>query len=41
MALLNPQEPFISAVQGEFGKDKVVVILDALGAQPIRRWYKD
>jgi len=40
MARLNPSESFTPAVVGEFGKNNVVVIKDAEGGQPIRRWYK-
>lgn len=40
MALLNPNHSFTPAVQAEFGKDHVIVVKDALGGQPIRRWYK-
>jgi hypothetical protein len=28
-------------VEAAFGKDNVIVIKDALGGQPIRRWYKE
>lgn len=37
---LRPQESFIPAVESEFGKENVIVVFDALGGQPIRRWYK-
>ena len=40
MAGLNPDESFTPAVEKEFGKDNVIVIKDAVGGQPIRRWYK-
>ena len=40
MAGLNPDESFTPAVQEAFGKDNVIVIKDAVGGQPIRRWYK-
>lgn len=40
MAGLNPEESFIPTVEAAFGKDAVVVVKDALGGQPIRRWYK-
>ena len=31
---------FIPAVEAAFGKPNVTVVKDALGGQPIRRWYK-
>ncbi len=40
MAGLDPDESFTPAVQEAFGKDHVVVVKDAVGGQPIRRWYK-
>ena len=41
MAGVRPQESFTPAIEGEFGKENVIVIKDAVGGQPIRRWYKD
>lgn len=41
MAGLRPQESFTPAVEMTFGKDNVIVVKDALGGQPIRRWYKN
>ena len=40
MAGLDPNISFTPAVEAEFGKNKVTVVKDALGGQPIRRWYK-
>lgn len=40
MAGLDPAESFIPTVEKEFGEEQVVVVKDALGGQPIRRWYK-
>ena len=40
MAGLDPQETFTPAVEKEFGEDHVIVVKDAEGGQPIRRWYK-
>ena len=37
----RPDEAFIPAVEKAFGKENVIVIQDALGGQPIQRWYKD
>ncbi|MEC7108943.1 MAG: sialate O-acetylesterase [Planctomycetota bacterium] len=36
----RPDEAFTPAVQEAFGTDQVIVIQDALGGQPIQRWYK-
>ena len=40
MAGLNPELSFIPAVEKAFGKERVLVVKDALGGQPIRRWDK-
>ncbi len=36
----RPQEAFTPAVEKALGKEKVIVIQDALGGQPIQRWRK-
>jgi Carbohydrate esterase, sialic acid-specific acetylesterase len=41
MAGLDPDESFTPAVAAEFGEDNVIVVKDAAGGQPIRRWYKE
>lgn len=41
MAGLRPDESFVPAVQAEFGKKNSIVVKDAHGGQPVRRWYKD
>ncbi len=41
MAGMDPNLTFIPAVQEAFGKDRVIVVKYAMGAQPIRHWYKD
>lgn len=41
MVGLNPNESFTPAVEAEFGKGNVIVLKDAQGGQPIRRWYKN
>ena len=41
MKYMDPNIAFIPAVEKAFGKENVVVIHDAQGGQPIRRWYKD
>ena len=40
MSRLNPQVSFIPTLEMEFGKEKIIVVKDALGSQPISRWYK-
>lgn len=37
----RPEEAFTPAVEKEFGKENVIVIQDAMGGQPIQRWYKE
>ena len=41
MAGLDPDASFTPAVSAAFGKDRVIVVKDAQGGQPIRRWYKN
>lgn len=41
MAGLDPDESFTPAVRQAFGDDHVIVVKDAVGGQPIRRWYKN
>lgn len=41
MAGLKPAESFTPTVEKEFGKDNVIIVFDAQGGQPIRRWHKD
>ena len=40
MAGLRPEESFTPAMASAFGEDNVIVVKDAHGGQPIRRWYK-
>lgn len=40
MVGLNPATSFTPAVEKAFGQDNVIVVKDAAGGQPIRRWYK-
>jgi hypothetical protein len=40
MVHLNPDQSFIPTLAAEFGKENIIVVKDALGAQPISRWYK-
>ncbi len=41
MVGLKPEESFSPTVEAAFGKDQVIVVKDAKGGQPIRRWYRD
>jgi hypothetical protein len=41
MAGLDPDISFTPAISQKFGAENVIVVKDALGGQPIRRWYKD
>jgi hypothetical protein len=36
----RPEEAFTPAVEKSLGAEQVIVIQDALGGQPIQRWYK-
>lgn len=38
---LRPQESFIPKVEAEYGRENIILVKDAVGGQPIRRWYKD
>ncbi len=40
MAGLKPQESFTPTVEEKFGKKNVIIVFDAQGGQPIRRWFK-
>lgn len=40
MVRLDPNLSFTPALEEEFGKDKIIVVKDAKGSQPISRWYK-
>ena len=40
MQFLDPNISFTPTVEKELGKENVIVVKDAQGAQPIRRWYK-
>ena len=37
---LKPEESFIPTIVQQYGKGKSIVVFDAQGGQPIRRWYK-
>lgn len=41
MARLDPEESFIPTLQEKYGTENIIVVKDALGGKPIRRWYKD
>jgi lysophospholipase L1-like esterase len=38
---LRPEESFTPTIKEKFGVENVIIIKDALGGQPIRRWYQD
>lgn len=38
---LKPGESFTPTVETKYGKENVIVVKDALGGQPIRRWYRN
>jgi len=40
MAGLPPEISFTPTVKEAFADDEVIVVKDAVGGQPIRRWYK-
>ena len=40
MAGHRPDEAFTPAVSKALGEDKVIVVQDAVGGQPIQRWWK-
>lgn len=40
MVLLNEKETFIPMLEKKFGKNMILVVKDAKGGEPIRRWYK-
>ncbi|MEM6820913.1 MAG: sialate O-acetylesterase [Verrucomicrobiota bacterium] len=41
MARLDPNLSFSPTVENAFGKANVVIVKDAKGGEPIRRWYKN
>lgn len=41
MVRLNPEESFIPTLEKAYGKNNIVVVKDAMGSQPISRWYKN
>tara|TARA_A100001391_G_scaffold185174_1_gene153622 strand:+ start:423 stop:1187 length:765 start_codon:yes stop_codon:yes gene_type:complete len=41
MAGLDPSTSFTPTVEAAFGKENVTVVKDAMGGQPIRRWFKN
>ena len=40
MVGLNPSISFTPTIEAALGKDNVIIVKDAAGGQPIRRWYK-
>jgi hypothetical protein len=41
MVGLKPEESFTPIIEDEYGKENVIVVKNAFGGQPIRRWYRD
>jgi len=41
MAGLDPELSFIPKIHKRYGAENAIVVKDAQGGQPIRRWYKD
>lgn len=41
MAELRPEESFTPLIEEKFGKENVIIVKDAYGGQPIRRWYRE
>ena len=41
MHRLDPAETFTPVLEKAFGKENIVVVKDAKGGEPIRRWYKN
>lgn len=39
MARLNVEESFQPILEETFGTEKIIIVKDAMGSQPIRRWY--
>ncbi|MBO6536757.1 MAG: hypothetical protein JJ966_11065 [Balneolaceae bacterium] len=40
MVRLNVEDTLIPTLAAEFGSDHIIVVKDAMGSQPISRWYK-
>lgn len=38
---LRPEESFTPSLEAEFGAENIIVVKDAKGGQPIRRWYQN
>jgi carbohydrate esterase-like sialic acid-specific acetylesterase len=38
---LRPEESFTPSLEAEFGEENIIVVKDAKGGQPIRRWYQN
>lgn len=41
MVRLDPNLSFAPTVKKTYGEDQVIIVKDAMGAQPIRRWHKN
>ncbi len=38
---LKPEESFTPAIEAKFGAENIILVKDAQGGKPIRRWYRD
>ena len=36
----RPEEAFTPSIKAALGNDKVIIVQDAMGCQPIKRWWK-
>lgn len=41
MKRVQLEESFTPVIETAFGRENVIIVKDAVGGQPIRRWYKD
>ena len=41
MVGLKPEESFTPIIEKKYGKEKIIIVKDAKGGQPIRRWYNE
>ena len=41
MVGLKPEESFTPIIKKKYGKEKIIIVKDAKGGQPIRRWYNE
>ena len=41
MVGLKPEESFTPIIEKKYSKEKIIIVKDAKGGQPIRRWYNE